>query len=177
MMKNLVLPPNIAQVFALNKRKDLLSALTKEIVVTIKCDRCFIYLRDPDTRLGKAEFCYRLDDSIPDVTTQEWSKESPAIEAQDPMFAAALNCQPHIFIEDIETADSQVVNAEFERENFGHRALIHAHLCHEGQLWGVLQPCVFDRPRIWTSSDRQLIAAIAEQTAPLVMEYVLKANS
>jgi GAF domain-containing protein len=144
----------------------------QEIVTLLQCDRCFLYVRDPQTRLGKAAFCYCRDPSFPDVTGRKWQLESPAIERQDPMFAAALNCQPSIFVENIDTADPQIVNRAFEEREFGHKSLIHAHLCHENQLWGILQPCVFARPRIWSQSDRQFVSAIVDLITPLAIEYV-----
>lgn len=174
MMYSSLLPKNIERVFELENIDLTLSVLMREIVDLLQCDRCFIYVRNPDTRWGKAAFCYCLDVTIPDVTNEEWSQESSVIEKEDPMFAAALNCQPHIFVEDVETADPQVVNRQFEAENFGHRALIHAHLCLDGKLWGVLQPCVFSEPRIWTKPTRQLITELVDRTTPLVKAYVQK---
>lgn len=172
-MKSLVLPRNIERVFELEDLDELLSTLMEEIVKSLQCDRSFLYIRDPDTRWGKAAFCYCRDRNIPDVTTSEWEQEeSDSLEKEDPMFAAALQCQPSIFVEDIETAAPEKVNRQFEKEHFGHRALIHAHLCKEGKLWGILQPCVFSQPRIWTKSDRQLIREITQRTTPLVVEYV-----
>lgn len=173
MITSPVLPKNLEQIFKTENLAELLSALMREIVDILQCDRCFLYLRDPATRLGKAAFCYCRHQEIPNVAGNEWSPElSSSLEEQDPMFAAALSCQPSIFVEDIETATPEKVNRQFEQEHFGHRALIHGHLCHEGKLWGILQPSVFAKPRIWTTSDRQLIKAIAERTTPLVIEYV-----
>ncbi|MBW4623831.1 MAG: GAF domain-containing protein [Cyanosarcina radialis HA8281-LM2] len=149
-----------------------LSALLPEIVNFLRCDRCFLYVRNPETRWGKVAFCYCRDRDLPDITDRTWQLESSAIERQDPMFAAALNCKPSIFVEDVETANFQVVNREFERKHFGHKALIHAHLCCEDRLWGVLQPEVFYQPRIWSQIDRLFIEEIAHLTTPLVIEYV-----
>jgi GAF domain-containing protein len=162
-MESSILPENV---------DSLLSTSMAEVVKLLKCDRCFLYVRHPQTRLGKAAFCFCRNNKIPDVTGNQWQRESFSLEKQDPMFAAALQCQPHIFIEDVETAAPEIVNRDFEKKHFGHRALIHAHLCREGQLWGVLQPCVFFKPRIWTKPDRQIIKAIAEKTTPLVVKYV-----
>lgn len=172
-MNNLTLPETLHTIF--EEQKDLDSTLATLMATTVdllNCDRSFLYVRDPDTRLGKAAYCYCRDASIPNVTNEQWQQESPDLEKEDPMFAAALHCQPTIFVEDIETAAPEVVNREFERKNFGHRALIHAHLCCNGKLWGILQPCVFSQPRIWTESDQKLITAIAHRTTPLVIEYV-----
>ncbi|MEG4573247.1 hypothetical protein QUA56_11210 [Microcoleus sp. N3A4] len=48
------------------------------------------------------------------------------------MFAAALRSEPSIFVEDVETVNPEFVNKDFEAKEFGHRALIHAHLCADG---------------------------------------------
>lgn len=95
---------------------------------------------------------------------------------EDPLFAAALRTDASIFVEDVETADLAVVNLAFEQKSFGHRALIHSHLCHDGQLWGVLQPCIFGRPRVWTEFDRSVIAGVERQLTPLVVTFVTAAD-
>jgi hypothetical protein len=41
------------------------------------------------------------------------------------MFAAALRTEPLIIIEDVEIRQPDILNKQFERETFGHRALIH----------------------------------------------------
>ncbi|GAB4553326.1 MAG: hypothetical protein Tsb0014_46830 [Pleurocapsa sp.] len=171
-MKSLILPEKTKKVFELENIASILSALMVEIVDLLKCDRSFLYVRHPDTRFGKVPFCYCSHQNIPDLTTTQWKQESSALEKQDPMFAAALQCQSSIFVEDVETTAPEILNRRFERENFGHRALIHAHLCCNGQLWGVLQPCVFGESRTWTESEAILINAIAEKTTPLVIKYV-----
>lgn len=87
------------------------------------------------------------------------------------MFAAALRTDPSIFVEDVETASPQILNRQFEQESFGHRALIHAHLCQDNQLWGVLQPCLFGRPRVWTEEERQSIHQIVQAITPNAIAY------
>ncbi|MGF1587680.1 MAG: GAF domain-containing protein [Pleurocapsa sp.] len=170
-MKNTNLPASLEKTLAIEDLDAKLSGLMKEIVKLLNCDRCFLYVREPNLRMGKAAFCY-CRSHVPNVAGDRWEEESSELAQQDPMFAAALNCQPSIFVEDVETADAQVVDREFEQEHFGHRALIHAHLCRDRQLWGVLQPSVFGAPRIWTTSDRELITALSTQTTPLVIDYV-----
>ena len=93
------------------------------------------------------------------------------------MFAAALNCQPTVYVKDVTTADPQKVNRDFEAQEFGHRALIHAHLCESGELWGILQPCIFDRPRRWTDEDKQIIELAVNNITPLIKQYVREINS
>jgi len=88
------------------------------------------------------------------------------------MFAAALQAHPSIFVEDVETADAETLNRQFERENFGHRALIHAHLCDHNQLWGILQPCVFEHPRQWSPTDHALIQDMVGRLTPYAIQYV-----
>ena len=70
------------------------------------------------------------------------------------MFAAALRTIPTISVNDVETVSTDTLNRQFEQKNFGHRALIHAHLCHDKLLWGVLQPCVFNSPKDWSAQEQ-----------------------
>lgn len=150
-----------------------LSAAVKAIAQYLQADRCFLYVRDPQTRYGKAAFCYCRRSDVPDVSSDKWEQEKPEdLEAKDPMFAAALDCKPTVYVEDVETADPQVVNREFEAQEFGHRALIHAHLCEAGELWGILQPCVFDNPRHWSIGDREFIDFAVDKLTPLIKQYV-----
>lgn len=153
------------------KPETILAQVVTNLGESLKCDRVFLYLRDPDRRLGKVPFCWCKDESIPDVTSDKLERESPQLEQQDPLFAAALDGQPSVFIEDVETASAETVNHQFERENFGHQALIHAHL-YQDQLWGVLQPCVFSQPRQWTESEQKAIESIVQQITPIAMGYV-----
>ncbi|PSN16642.1 GAF domain-containing protein [filamentous cyanobacterium CCT1] len=138
----------------------------------LQCDRVFLYLRSPDFQVGRVPVCWRKQESIPIVYDPTWKLEASDLPKADPMFAAALNTQPSIFVEDVETAGPEVLNREFERQTFGHRALIHAHLCLEQKLWGILQACVFDRPRDWSQGDRQLIEQAVAWLTPVAMTYV-----
>ncbi len=108
----------------------------------LHCDRCFLYLRNPSSSMGKVTHCWRRSPQVPNLLDPDWKPEPKSLPDEDPLFAAALNAEPSIFVEDVETANPSVVNREFEQTNFGHRALVHAHLIENGQLWGVLQPCV-----------------------------------
>lgn len=138
---------------------------------TLSCDRIFLYVRSPQHHIGRVSFCWRSRSDIPEIYNAQWIRESSELVKQDPLFAAALRAEPTRFIEDINTADPEVVNAHFEAQNFGHRALVHAHL-QDAQLWGILQPCVFHQARHWSADDRAVIfQAIHCLTSP-VMQYV-----
>lgn len=96
---------------------------------------------------------------------QEWERE-------DPMFAAALATKPSIFVEDIETAPPDVLSRDFERNCMKHRSLVHAHIAQDGQLWGILQPCLFEQPRSWSEFDRSVIHGLVDRLRPIVVKYV-----
>lgn len=88
------------------------------------------------------------------------------------MFRAALAAQPSVFVEDVTEAGPEVLNQEFERTTFGHRALVHAHITEHGQLWGILQPCVFGHPRHWTGAERAFLNAAVPLLLPVVQAYM-----
>ncbi|MBE9159364.1 GAF domain-containing protein [Nodosilinea sp. LEGE 06152] len=138
----------------------------------LQCDRVFLYVRDPSSAIGRVPFCWKAQSSVPTIYDPQWKPEPSSLADEDPMFAAALNAQPSIFVDDVERADPGTLNREFECKTFGHRALVHAHLCSEQTLWGVLQACTFDRPRDWSQSDRQLIEQAVAWLTPVAMTYV-----
>jgi len=138
----------------------------------LQCDRVFIYLRAPRQHVGRVPFCWCRHDDIPLVYDPEWKPEPRWLLRQDPMFAAALRGKPSLFINDVEMADPKQVNRNFERQTFGHRALIHAHLYQKNRLWGILQPCIFDHSRQWTREDRLLIKGVVNWLTPVAAEYV-----
>lgn len=154
----------------------VLTALMPALGERLACDRVFLYLRSPETQLGRVPFCWQRRPDIPRIYDPDWKPEPATLTDEDPMFAAAIATQPTIFVEDVETADAAVVNRAFEAKTFGHRALVHAHLCYAGQLWGILQPAVFGRPRRWSTADQALIQAATERITPLAVEYVRSAG-
>jgi GAF domain-containing protein len=167
------LPNAISGVLARDIEPELLfTELMPAVGEILGCDRCFLYLRDPTALVGRVPFCWVRSANIPVIHDPEWKQEPVHLTRDDPMFAAAVHTKPSIFIEDVETADRNVVNSAFERTTFGHRALIHAHVCHNHQLWGVLQPCIFDQPRVWTVGERQVINQLVNILAPAAVAYV-----
>jgi len=171
------LPNTIAQIFANYETSEaLFSELMPVLSKFLDCDRCFLYLRDPETSCGSVEFCWVRDATIPKIYNKIWKKERESLASEDPMFAAALRTEPSIFVEDVKTANPKILNHDFEEKRFGHRALVHAHLCQDGQLWGILQPCIFNRPRSWTKLERQIIEQIVLDITPIAVRHVTSAR-
>jgi GAF domain-containing protein len=159
----MMLPLKLAEILETNSSPEaVLGALMPAIAEFLDSDRCFLYLRNPETRLGRVPFCWTRDPDIPRMYDETWKPESDSLADEDPMFAAALQCKPSIFVEDVTTESPEILNIEFERENFGHCALIHAHVCQNHQLWGILQPCLMHNPRHWTPEEQAIILRITE---------------
>ncbi|MBW4665353.1 MAG: GAF domain-containing protein [Chroococcus sp. CMT-3BRIN-NPC107] len=167
------LPEVLKNVFTNNSEPDaVFSALLPILSDVLQSDRCFLYLRNPFISAGKTPYCWVRRPDVFNVATFTVEVEPESLPQEDPLFAAALRTDPTIFVEDVETADPKVVNLAFEQKSFGHRALIHAHLCHDGMLWGVLQPCIFGQPRVWSEFDRAIIAQVEKIVTPLAVAYV-----
>ncbi|MBD2092359.1 GAF domain-containing protein [Microcoleus sp. FACHB-1515] len=163
-------PDSLEQIFAANRDpQTTFTALLPALCEVLQTDRCFLLVRDPATRMHQ-NLCWRRRSDLPDTSTNGWEPEEEW-EREDPMFAAALRTDPSIFVEDIETTSADILNVEFER-NMGHRALVHAHIAQANQLWGILQPAVFGRSRIWSEFDRAVILQTIDKLRPLVIPYV-----
>jgi GAF domain-containing protein len=175
---NKILPASIKRVFAVNQTPELLlAALMPALGESLDCDRCFIYLRNPQTRMGLVPFCWIRDSSVPYIYGEDWKVEPNSLPLDDPMFAAALRTEASIIVNDVDTASTEVLNRRFELEHFGHRALIHAHICQTHQLWGVLQPCVFNIPKNWSDDERQIVEQVVSLITPYAVKYVQTHNS
>jgi GAF domain-containing protein len=171
------LPSSITHLLTASQTPEaLFHALMPALGEFLDCDRCFLYLREPTTRMGRVPFYWVRHAGIPIAYDKDWKLEPASLPDDDPLFAAALRTEPSIFVEDVETASPDVLNREFERQSFGHRALIHAHLCEDEQLWGVLQPCLFGRPRQWTLAEQQAIDQLVQLITPQAIAYIRAAN-
>lgn len=150
-----------------------LTALMPQLCRELTCDRCALFLRDPETLLSRMTHAWaRAPEFELAREDRGWVPQSPTLVEDDPMFAEALVNPEALYIDDIETADPALVNAAFEREHFGHRALIHAPLFHDGAMYGILEPCVFGEPRAWSKTDRETVSKAQELLAPMVARYV-----
>jgi GAF domain-containing protein len=164
------LPQAIKDAFNRDTREAVFTALLSALGDTLQVDRCFLHLRNPHKRIHR-NICWRRSLDIPDTSTDGW-KDEEEWEKEDPMFAAALRGEDSIFVEDVETASPSVLNREFEQKYLGHRSLVHAHLCQDKQLWGILQPSLFNRPRVWSDRDRISIACVVKKLTPIVVSYI-----
>ncbi|WP_310394977.1 GAF domain-containing protein [Hymenobacter sp.] len=134
-------------------------------------DRCFLYVRNPARGRGRIALVWRRDDAVPDPR-HPWQDDTGTLPHQDPLFRAALAARPSVYVEDVETAGPEILNREFEHQTFGHRALVHAHIVADQTLWGILQPCVFGRPRPWTAAERAYLGALLPPLQPVVEAYM-----
>lgn len=153
---------------------ETLNDIVQTVGMALNADRCFLYVRQPDQQRGRTAFCWRKNDDVPDKNTiqPDWQPDTTDLPAEDPLIRAGLNRQPSVYVDDVEMATPDVLNRAFEQETFGHRALIHAHIQQDGQLWGILQPCMFDGPRHWTDDEKTQIEAILPRLQPVIAAYV-----
>jgi GAF domain-containing protein len=166
------LPATIAIILAADQAPDaIFTALMPALCEALSCDRCFLYLRNPTTGAGQITHCWGNSPRWADLTGASWIEAADVAE-KDPLMAIAFRTPEAVFVEDIEVAGADTVNLAYERAEFGHRALIHAPLYQKGQLYGILEPCVFETPRVWTETDRHLIAAIQPKLSELAIAYV-----
>lgn len=175
MSANAQLPEHIKNLLANPQAPEIiLEELMPLVTQTLQADRCFIHAHNPLLGVGRIAFCWCKNDFIPNVLQQKWAPDTATLPQEDPLFAAALRTAPSIFVDDVTTADPQVLNRAFKDKTFGHRALIHAHLVMEGKLWGILQPAIFGKPRKWSASDRDFIQTLLPQVAPIVKMFVMQ---
>jgi GAF domain-containing protein len=171
---DMTIPAELQAVFDSDAPGDeKMARLMQVLCDVLACDRCLLFLRDPDTRKTRCTHGYEIDPGFAfDRPDEGWVPHPESIETDDPMFAEAMHNPEALFIEDIETAPSDLVNAEYERENFKHRALIHAPLQHGGKLYGVLEPCTMEEPRVWSERDREITAWTMKRLTPIAMDYI-----
>ncbi|HEY9630686.1 MAG TPA: GAF domain-containing protein [Coleofasciculaceae cyanobacterium] len=165
------LPIAISAIFAEGTPDQICAALMPALCQLLECDRCFLYLRQPQTGQGRITHCYSRSPEFPNLVGATWIEEGD-VAAKDPLMAIAFRTPSAVFVEDIETAGAETVNLAYEQEGFGHRALIHAPIYYAGQLYGILEPCVFGQPRVWTDRDRQITALVQEKLSHLIPDLL-----
>ncbi len=157
-------PEGLARLFEQPESTPLFATLMSALAEVLPCDRCFLYQRDPVQGQGTITHCYSKDGQADQWIGADWLEDSNA--PQDPLMTIALRIPEAVFVNDVETAGANIVNLEYEREVFRHRALIHAPLYHDSLLIGILECSVFDAPRQWTEADRCIIANLQTLLAP-----------
>ncbi len=161
---------------AVERADDQLFADTcRQLVDELPCDRCFIYMRDPETRLGSVAYAHVRDPRWPTLLYDRWVVESPDYERIDPLFVAALRDPAPIYVDDLNTAPPGLLNHAHERSYFGHRAFVHAPITWRGRLYGILEPCVFETARVWSARDRALVEAAVAEIAEPTARHVARA--
>ena len=139
----------------------------------LKCDRCYLYIRDPQLLTYQIPHCYCIHPEIPNLAGSCKDTESFYRTEIDPLFAAAMNGEPHIYLEDLEQLFCEDENSVFWRQNYSdQKALIQAHIFIDGELWGFIQAAKYDRSRPWTIFDRNIISGVVDKITPLVTIYV-----
>ncbi len=167
------IPERIDELLAKNQPSDTtLNQVAEQVGNALKADRCFLYVRQPEQHRGRIALCWCKDDSIPNVIQPDWQPDTTDLPNEDPLIRAGLSMKPSVYVDDVETAGPDTLNQDFERKTFGHRALIHAHIQRDNQLWGILQPCVFGQPRQWTEDEKTQIEAILPTLQPVIAAYV-----
>lgn len=143
------------------------------MVELLKCDRCYLYIRDPQLLEYQIPHCYCIHPEIPDLTQTRQNTEPFYRPQQDPLFAAAIKGEPAIYIEDIEKLFGDEQNRDFWQQNYSEqKSLIQAHISIDGELWGIIQAAQFNRTRPWTRFDRSLISQVVDKITPLTTVYV-----
>lgn len=170
------LPDSIAALFQENQNPDaVFMALMSAVVDELRCDRCFLFIRDPQRQRTRITHGYSRESRWPTMVQSDWSQESPDLNANDPLTLSAYQSSEIHFIEDIETVPPGTLDINLERSVFRHRALVHAPIYYEGEFYGVLEPCVFETPRYWTEGNRTLIHRLQEVLGTWVVRYLQQA--
>lgn len=156
-----------------NDISHLLDCLLKAMINLLQCDRCYLYIRDPELSIGQIVHCHRTCAEIPDVKDDRPHSESLYLLEKDPLFAAALQCEKNIYIDDLTAISNKQSDIIFFHNNYkGQKSLIQAHICSDGQLWGIMQFSQFQYYRPWTQFDRNLINNVLDSITPLISIYV-----
>lgn len=167
------LPDNIASIFQETSDPDaVLTALMPAVVDALQCDRCFMFIRDPQRQRTRITHGYSREARWPTMVQTGWSRESSNLNSKDPLTLSAYQSPEAKFIDDIETAPPGTLDIQLERSVFGHRALVHAPIYNDGEFYGILEPCVFDVSRRWAARDRELIQNLQRVLGSWIVRYL-----
>ena len=152
---------------------EILTRLMPALCEALECDRCVLFPRNPKTTKWAMSHAWQTQPEYGlDGPLHVWSLPAENEAALDPMYAQAFESAEVLFIEDIFTAPQNVVNAAFEHENYGNRALAHAPIYQGDDYYGLLEPCTVGRSHVWTTTRRRLVLGVQELIPPVVSAYV-----
>ncbi|KAH8598901.1 hypothetical protein B0O99DRAFT_683640 [Bisporella sp. PMI_857] len=193
-----VLPIELERLFSTfqNEPARLIEAFMPVFCDLVEADRIFVSPRDPHTRVCTT-FKWRRNESVPwpaiptGKKVRNWIVEDKW-EDEDPLFRAALNIQPSIYVEDLQKAANEgILNLEFETSYMFHSAFIHGHahwpplplrktepFADEARLfYGSVQPAVFHGSRIWSEKVHDLMEKCLVRIAPAMKAHAGTAPS
>ena len=142
------------------------------MVELLKCDRCYLYIRDPLLLECQIPHCYCIHPEIPNLIQAQKNTESFYRAATDPLFAAAIKGESAIYIENIEQLFQYSQDCHFWQQYSEQKSLLQGHIFIDGELWGIIQAAQFSHPRPWTKFDRKLTTQIINRITPLTTMYV-----
>ena len=72
-MKDSAIPVVLEKILNDDSTPDaVFSNLLPALGEVLQCDRCFLYLRHPQTQIGKVVYCWCRSCEYPDVTDSNW---------------------------------------------------------------------------------------------------------
>ncbi len=153
---------------------DILTRLMPALCEALDCDRCVQFPRsNPNTSKWAMTHAWQARPEFAlGRPVGAWSLPADKEGDLDPMYAQAMTSHEVPFIGDIFTSPPTLVNADFEHEHYGNRALAHAPIYRGDDCYGLFEPCTIGRAHDWTPERRRLVWRTQELIAPVVVAYV-----
>lgn len=88
----------------------ILNRVVEKVGEILNVDRVFLCVRDPTKQRCQTPFIWRRHESIPgDYFQGKWVDESSFVD-DDPLYRAALSCEPSRYITDVSKTSSDILN-------------------------------------------------------------------
>lgn len=108
------LPAPLDKIFANTQNLPVFfDRLMVAMVELLHCDRCYLYLRDPQFLWYKIPHCHCSDSEIINLKELEKQTEPIYLADENPLFAAAKNCETTVFIENMDEVIANSTNSNF----------------------------------------------------------------
>ncbi|MBT6204101.1 MAG: GAF domain-containing protein [Rhodospirillaceae bacterium] len=168
------IPADLEALFADTSDEDTLFGSLMEIYGrAVSADRCLMFLFAPEKGLSRCTHAWQArPEWALERSVDAWEPVPEGLAQEDPMFGVALSDPNALYIDNVMTADQELVNGPFELENFKHHSLVHAPLLEDGKLYGILEPCTMAAPRTWTEHDKVVTAWVQERLLPVAQRYI-----